>query len=272
MSPITMPSGACDCHFHIFEAARYRYAEARHYTPQDATLDDYLALCNDLSIQRSVLIHPTVFGGDHLSFEDVLRSQGHRMRGVAVVAPDTPDEDIARWHALGARGTRITTIFSGDVNTQTIRRIVDKIKPFGWHVQLLVDVAQRPDLVAQVLDMGATVVVDHMGHHDAATIQQSAGFANLLSQLSQSGIWLKLSAPYRLSADCISDVHVQSLAERYLRVNPDRLVWGTDWPHPSCSNRIPTSQQLLTLMTQWLPDEVIRKKVLADNPARLYWN
>lgn len=263
--------GMCDSHFHIFEAARYPYAEGRHYTPPDATLADYLTLCDRLSIERSVLIHPTVFGADHRSFEDVLRAHPERMRGVAVVSPDTPESSIADWHALGARGTRITTVFSGDVDMPAIKRIVDKIRPFGWHVQVLVDVVQRPDFVAQVLALGAPVVVDHLGHHDAATIQQSAGFANLLTQLRNSSIWLKLSAPYRLSADCATDSHVQSLAERYIHANPKRLVWGTDWPHPACNNILPTHEQLLQLMQRWLPEEPLRQAVLADNPARLYW-
>ncbi|MCB4365526.1 amidohydrolase family protein [Hydrogenophaga taeniospiralis] len=266
-----LPAGACDCHFHVFDAARYPYAPQRHYTPPDATLSSYLALCERFGIERSVLIHPTVFGADHQSFEDILRQHGGHMRGIAVVAPTTPEADIERWHRLGARGTRITTMFSAPPDMQTVEGIVAKVRPFGWHVQLLVDVVQQPDLVAQVQAMGVTVVVDHMGHHAAAAIGQSAGFANLLAQLAEGTAWVKLSAPYRVSPQCHADADVRRLAERYVRTNPQRLLWGTDWPHPSSPHAVPDDEQLVSLVPDWLPDDRVRETVLVHNPTHLYW-
>ena len=193
------------------------------------------------------------------------------MRGVAVVSPATPEADIARWHTLGARGTRITTVFSGGADLSAIEQIVARIKPFGWHVQLLVDVAQHPNLVARVLDMGVTVVVDHLGHHAASAIASSAGFANLLSQLADESVWLKLSAPYRISPQCHLDANVRRLAERYVKANPNRLVWGTDWPHPSSPHPVPDDAQLVSLVADWLPDDALQETVLVHNPTRLYW-
>ena len=266
-----LPLGACDSHFHVFDAARYPYAPQRHYTPPDATLANYLALCNRFGIQRSVLIHPTVFGADHRSFEDILQTHGDHMRGVAVVSPTTPDADIARWHRLGARGTRITTVFSGAPDMQAVAQIVAKVRPFGWHVQLLVDVVQQPDLVAQVRAMGVTVVVDHMGHHAAAAIGQSAGFANLLAQLAEGTVWVKLSAPYRVAPQCHVDADVQRLADQYVSTNPQRLLWGTDWPHPSSPHAVPDDEQLVSLVADWLPDDRLRETVLVHNPTHLYW-
>lgn len=271
MSAGRLPPGSCDCHFHVFDAARYPYAPARHYTPPDAPLADYLALCQRFGLDRSVLIHPTVFGADHRSFEAILTAHGDHMRGVAVVSPSTPEADIARWHALGARGTRITTVFSGGADLKVVEQVVAKIKPFGWHVQLLVDVAQQPDLVARVLAMGLTVVVDHLGHHAASAISQSQGFDNLLSQLADGSVWLKLSAPYRVSPHSHDDADVRRLAERFARANPHRLVWGTDWPHPASPHVVPSDAQLVSLVAEWLPDEALQHTVLVHNPTRLYW-
>lgn len=266
----TLPALACDCHFHVFDAARYPYAPRRHYTPADATLADYLAMCAANGIARSVLVHPTVFGGDHRSFEEILAAHPGRMRGVAVVAPDTPDEAIARWHALGARGTRITTIFGGGPEPKTLERIVAKVKPFGWHLQLLVDVAQRPELVAQALALGIEVVVDHIGHHEAVALRQSAGFANLLAQLREGRTWVKLSAPYRVSAESHGDPAVQRLAEALTGANARQVVWGTDWPHPTSPHPVPSDARLAALACEWLPDAALREQVLVANPARLY--
>ena len=147
---VQLPAGTCDCHYHVFDASRYPYAPERHYTPPDATLKDYLALCTRFGIDRSVLVHPTPFGADHRSFEEVLTLHGDRMRGVAVVSASTTEGDIARWHRLGARGTRLTPVFHGSPQGGAVEDIVAKIKPFGWHVQLLVDVVAQPDLAARV--------------------------------------------------------------------------------------------------------------------------
>ncbi|EJL72312.1 putative TIM-barrel fold metal-dependent hydrolase [Variovorax sp. CF313] len=266
-----LPEGSCDCHFHVFDQARYPYGPYRHYTPQDAPLEDYLASCERFGVTRGVLIHPTVFGADHRSFEDILQRYPARLRGVAVVAPDTSDEDIERWHRLGARGTRITTIFAGDPDFEAIRRIADKVRPFGWHLQLLVDVVQRPRLVAQVRELGVDVVVDHLGHHEARPLLDSAGFANLRSQIAEGAVWAKLSAPYRVSAHCERDPLVQRIVDALSAANIHQLVWGTDWPHPHSPHAVPAEDRLVSLLHDWLPDLALRAQVLVQNPTRLYW-
>lgn len=269
-SPTRLPAGSCDCHFHVFDAAHYPYARERHYTPPDAPLADYLAMCESVGIARGVLVHPTVFGADHRSFEDILARHADRLRGVAVVSPDTPEDDIARWHALGARGTRVTTIFQGP-DLARIREIAARVKPFGWHLQILVDVVSHPNLVAQVRDLDVTVVVDHMGHHGAQALLASKGFANLRAQLLAGEAWAKLSAPYRISADSGRDPLVGEVAQALLRANASRLVWGSDWPHPTSPHPVPSDERLAALALEWLPDEATRQAVLVRNPQRLYW-
>lgn len=266
-----LPAGSCDCHFHVFDGARYPYAPQRHYTPPDATLANYLQMCDRFGIDRAVLVHPTVFGADHRSFEDILLAQAGRIRGVAVVSPDTPEEDIARWHRLGARGARITTVFAGGPPLASIREVVDKVEPFGWHLQLLVDLVEHPELVGQVQAMGVEVVVDHMGHHAAAGLGRSAGFANLRAQLAEGVAWVKLSAPYRLSPASDADADVENLVRAMAAANPDRLLWGTDWPHPASPHAVPDDARLVSLLSEWLPDADLRERVLVRNPTRLYW-
>lgn len=269
---LPMPAGSCDCHFHVFDSAHYAYAAQRHYTPPDAPMADYLAQCARFGIDRGVLVHPTVFGADHRSFEEILQNHSARLRGVAVVSPQTPDDDIARWHRLGARGTRITTVFAGGPNLRAIERIVAKVKPFGWHVQVLVDVVAQPDLVGQVQALGVEVVVDHMGHHGAEGLVKSAGFANLVSLLRDGVAWVKLSAPYRLSATSDADPHLQRLVQALAKANPARLVWGSDWPHPASPHAVPDEARLVSLLFDWLPDAALREQVLLHNPTRLYWS
>lgn len=268
---LRLPAGSCDSHFHVFDAARYPYAAQRHYTPPDATLADYLAMCARFGIERGVLVHPTVFGADHRSFEAILSAQGGRLRGVAVVSPDTPEADIGRWHLLGARGTRVTTVFGNGPGLSAIERIAAKVQRLGWHLQLLVDVMAQPKLLAQVRALGVEVVVDHLGHHRAAELHQSAGFANLLSLLAEGGTWVKLSAPYRLSPACHGDPDIQRVVEALVRANPQRLVWGTDWPHPASPHAVPRDEQLVSQVFEWLPDPALRAAVLVHNPSRLYW-
>lgn len=267
-----LPAGSCDCHFHVFDASRYAYSPQRHYTPPDAPLAAYLASCARFGIDRGVLVHPTVFGADHSSFEEILQAHPARLRGVAVVAPDTPEQDIARWHSLGARGTRVTTIFPGDPDLQAIRRIAEKVKPFGWHLQLLVDVVQRPGLVAQVLDMGVGVVVDHLGHHPAEALSTSAGFANLGAQIAEGRTWVKLSAPYRVTGRFEANPQLTRVVATLVKANPNRLVWGTDWPHPNSPHPVPWEGRLIGLVFDWLADADLQERVLVQNPLRLYWS
>ncbi len=269
----TLPTGTCDCHFHIFDAAQYEYSPQRHYTPPDAKLTDYLAMCARFGIERGVLVHPTVFGADHASFETVLRAQAGRLRGIAVVSPTTAYDDIARWHDLGARGARITTIFGrGEPMLAPVEQVVAKVKPFDWHIQLLVDVLQHPRFVAQVQALGMPVVVDHMGHHAAADLHRSAGFANLCALLREGVAWVKLSAPYRLAPQCDGDADIRRVADSLVQANAERVLWGTDWPHPASPHAVPDDTRIVAQLFDWLPDARLRDEVLVHNPTRLYWN
>ncbi len=266
-----LPPGSCDTHFHFFDQSRYSFTPSRSYTPSDALMLDYNSLRKQYGIDSAVLVHPSVYGADHQSFEDALRENQDWLRGVAVVYPDTSEKDIERWHALGARGARVNALFKGGPEIDGIRQIVEKIKPFGWHLQLLIDIENSPELAQQVCEMGVEVVIDHMGHHAAQALLSATGFSNVLSLLKEGRAWVKLSGPYRISGDSPAYLDVRPVVDQLLEANCKQLVWGTDWPHPSPHYPVPTDQRLVELVFEWLPDAVLREQVLVLNPKKLYW-
>ncbi|MBO1113034.1 amidohydrolase family protein [Bordetella petrii] len=266
-----LPAGACDCHFHIFESpGQYPLAAGRAYTPTPAPRASYQALRAAYGIDRAVLVHPSVYGADHASYEALLAEHAAWLRGVAVAYAHTPDEDIARWHRLGTRGTRVNVLFQGGPTQADIDSIIDKISPHGWHVQLFGDLSRVPDLAPRIAGR-VPVVVDHIGHGQPGQLIGSAGFANLLALLREGRAWVKLSAPYRSSADAPAYPEVRPLVDAILDANPAQAVWGTDWPHPHIPGPMPNDGDLVDLVYDWLPDASIRQAVLVDNPARLYW-
>ncbi|MBX3634179.1 MAG: amidohydrolase family protein [Rubrivivax sp.] len=278
----TLPAGACDCHFHVFEPAAggersglagalaHPLAEPRSYTPTPASLAAYRAMAATLGLQRGVLVHPSVFGRDHASFEALLGSCGAWMRGVAVVYPDTPQRDIERWHALGARGTRCNALFDGGAAERDIPTIVDRVRALGWHLQVLMDVGRDPRQVLQLAELGVPLVVDHFGHVPAAQALQSRGFANLLALVREGRAWVKLSGAYRISPQRRGFGDVAPLAEALLHANPARLLWGSDWPHPAIAPPMPDDGHLVDALIAACSEHELQQ-VLVDNPTRLYW-
>ncbi len=267
-----VPAGACDCHFHVFDSGTaYPLAQVRSYTPTPAPLTAYRAMARTLGLERAVLVHPSVYGRDHTSFEDTLRANSEWMRGVAVVYLDTPGNDIERWHELGARGTRCNALFDGGAALQDLPSIVARVKDFGWHLQVLMDVDKDPDTVVQMADFGVPLVVDHYGHVGADRAMASKGFSNLLALVREGRAWVKLSGAYRISPQRKEYADVRPLTQALLRANPAQLVWGSDWPHPSIAAPMPDDGYLINaLLDSCSPAEL--QQVLVDNPTRLYWN
>lgn len=271
-----LPAGACDCHFHIFEPTpqgdpAYPFAEPRSYTPTPASLSDYRAMTNTLGIERAVLVHPSVYGSDHSSFEHWLTVCGSWMRGVAVAQPDTPLSDLERWHRLGARGTRCNALFDGGVPEEAIPRIVDRVRDFGWHLQVLMNVNRDPRQVIDLAALGVPLVVDHCGHMPAKEALNSPGFNNLLSLVREGRAWVKLSGLYRLTQQRAGFSDAQPLVEALMRANTAQLLWGSDWPHPAIAPPMVDDGDLAQALLGACSDDELQQ-ILVDNPTRLYWS
>lgn len=271
-----LPPGSCDCHFHIFEPTpqgepAYPFATPRSYTPTPASLNAYRAMARALGLERAVLVHPSVYGSDHSSFEHLLKTCGSWMRGVAVAQPDTPLADIERWHSLGARGTRCNALFDGGVPEDSIPRIVDRVRDFGWHLQVLMNVNRDPRQVIDLANLGVPLVVDHCGHVPATEALASPGFNNLLALVREGRAWVKLSGLYRITPQRSGFSDAQPLVEALVRANLSQLVWGTDWPHPAIAPPMVDDGDLVqALLDACNPGEL--QRILVDNPTRLYWS
>lgn len=267
-----LPEGACDCHFHFFqEFERFPLSPAAAYVPTPATVEDYRRMCKAFGIDRGVLVHPSVYGADHSSYEVFMAANLSWLRGVAVAPANVDTASLERWHALGTRGTRINRAFANGPSDRDINIIIDKIKPLGWHAQVFAPLLQEPGLIRQIADRGVPVVVDHLGYGPVDALLASEAFKSLIALMREGQAWVKLSGPYRSSSQMPGYPDLRRIIDALLHANPDRAVWGTDWPHPHV-DAMPNDGDLVDLIFDWLPDAELRQKVLVDNPTRLYWS
>ncbi|HLR12959.1 MAG TPA: amidohydrolase family protein [Burkholderiaceae bacterium] len=269
-----LPAGSCDCHFHVFEdVAVFPVADTATYVPALASLTDYERLCREYGIDRAVLVHPSTYGSDHSSYEKLMQENRHWMRGVVVAPVDVSEKDLERWHDLGTRGTRVNMLYaSARPSMDDLHVIIDKVKPLGWHLQMIADVSVDADALKAVADREIPVVIDHLGHGKPGQLIESAGFATLCALMREGRAWVKLSAPYRLSRQAPQYTETRVLVDALLKAGPEQAVWGTDWPHPNFDGPMPNDGDLVDLAFDWLPDSALQQAVLVDNPARLYWS
>lgn len=265
-----LPKGSVDCHFHVFEdPGQYPYTANRSYTPTLAPWEAFESMNDLIGADRAVLVHPSVYGHDHATFVDTLAAHPHRLRGVAVLPPDVSEREIARLNAAGARGTRVNVLFAGGSQLSDSEGLATRIAPFGWHLQFLADVAANPQLPAQVSKFGVPVVFDHFGHPSVAD-PNHPGFRNLCAAVREGVAWVKISGMYRVVPAAGGWNSIKPFVDALLKANPQRLVWGTDWPHPSISKPMPDDVDLAEMVLDWLPDEQLRQQILVHNPEALY--
>ena len=268
------PEGSCDTHFHVFgNGQEFPLIEERSYTPRKASIGDYRRAFGPLGVDKCVLVQPSVYGRDHSLLKRTLRDAApSAMRGVAVIYEDTPDREIDALHALGVRGARCNALFQGGVPLASLRAVADRIRKWGWHIQLLVNVDEEPSLVQQVAGMGVAVVVDHFGHPGIRSGTAGRGLDNLRSLMKEGQAWVKLSGAYRISETASAiDPAVIPIAHSLVQANPDQVLWGSDWPHPGIEAHSHSGAELARALMDWVPREML-KKTLVDNPARLYWD
>jgi predicted TIM-barrel fold metal-dependent hydrolase len=194
-----------------------------------------------------------------------------------VAGPEVPAAELERWHGLGVRGLRFNHFFRGGqlhyrggVPLDAARVHAPVMRELGWHIQLWIDVKDLPDTLPALRELGLPAVIDHMGRTDARAGIGTPGFQSLLRLLGEGGCWVKLSGAHRVSQNAPDYPEARPLCQALVAANPDRLVWGGDWPHPRMEGEMPDAGHLLDLFQDWVPDADTRRRVLVDNPARLY--
>jgi predicted TIM-barrel fold metal-dependent hydrolase len=281
-----VPAGACDCHTHIHgDPEKFPFFSGRVYTPEMALPDEMAALHKALHMQRVVIVTPSVYGTDNSATLYGMKARGADARGVAVIDDKTPESELDAMGRAGVRGIRLN-LATGGVNDPAVGRqrflaAIERITSRNWHVQMNTNLAMISAIKEQVAASPVAVVFDHFGGARAELGPQQPGFAELVELVRSGQVYVKISAAYRVSRLAPDYADVVPLAQALIGANPDRIVWGTDWPHPAttppggkATDVTPLMQiddgRLLNQLPVWAPDPVIRKKILVDNPARLY--
>lgn len=267
-----LPPGACDCHAHVFgPQSRYPYLPQAAYIPPDALPDDYARMLQTLGCERAVLVQPSVYGTDNTALLDALRSGVFAFRGVAVISDDISDRELENMHRAGVRGVRINLASATPgLTLEQAPRLAARLKALGWHLQFFFDLGKVRDIEERLGKLDIDIVIDHFGRVRAADGVDAPPFQTLLRLLRRENVWAKLIGPYFLSDKMPDFPDVVPFARAVVAAAPDRVVWGTDWPHPSAHGLAPNDGTLADMLLAWIPDEALRKKVLVDNAARLY--
>ena len=265
----------CDCHAHVCgPQSRYPYAANRLYTPHDALPADYRRMLDSLGLERGVLVQPSIYGTDNRALLDALALDPARLRGVAVVPWDVSSAELDRLHAAGVRGVRANIVDlkegKGRLPLHELKTLAKRIQPLGWHVEFLMHVDEFPELDRQLADFPVDVVFGHLGYVPAQKSIREPGFQALLRLMREGKAWVKLTAPYRLTPLAMPYAETDAFAAALLEAAPERLVWGTDWPHVFIKSALPEDRKLLELFEHWVSDPATRRRILVDNPARLY--
>jgi predicted TIM-barrel fold metal-dependent hydrolase len=251
-------------------AARYPWSPARGYTPPDALLEDYAVVQQTLGLERVVVVQPSVYGPDNRCTHDAVVRLGPKGRGVAVLTSDVAETELAQLHQAGFRGTRLNLISPGGVPFDGIDTLAAKIAAHGWHLQLLMTTAMLEAHGARLAALPVDLVFDHFGPLEGSLGADQPAMRSLLELLKGGRAWLKISGAYRVDPGGAPWPAARPFAERLLREVPERLVWGTDWPHPALSGPMPNDGDLLDALWHWCQDAALYRQVLVDNPARLY--
>jgi predicted TIM-barrel fold metal-dependent hydrolase len=267
-----MPAGACDSHVHVFEPdARYPSVETPHYTLPDGGLDKLRRMTEVLSLKRFVIVQPSYYGTNNDCMLDALATTGPIARGVAMLGESYTDEELLDMHARGVRALRLDLFLRSSWPTNDIIAYIEhsvrRTKAIGWHVQFYTPGWVVRDLLPYLTGLEATFVIDHMGYMLESDGLTRADFDRLIDMISRGRAWIKLSAPYRLAKDGNFE-RLKPMARAIIEAAPDRVIWGSDWPHIPEGGK--DTGALVNLLADWAPAAEVRKRILVDNPARLF--
>jgi predicted TIM-barrel fold metal-dependent hydrolase len=274
---LKLPPRACDTHAHIMgPKARYAYSPARVYTPPDCLLPDYLKMLATLGVERAVLVQPSVYGTDNTVMLEAMKAAGDRFRGVAVVADSISDAELKKLDAAGVRGVRVNIVDvkdrkPGTLPMDALTKLARRVAPLGWHMEFLMHADEFPDLDRAFAGFPVDIVLGHLGYMKTDKGLANAGFRALLDLMKAGRAWVKLTGPSRITtAGGLPYADVVPYARALLEANPERVIWGTDWPHVIIKTPMPNDGDLADLLSDWIPDARVREQVLVRNPEKLY--
>jgi 2-pyrone-4,6-dicarboxylate lactonase len=278
-----LPPGSVDAHCHVFgPGAQFPFAPERKYTPCDASKAQLFALRDQLGFARNVVVQATCHGADNRAMIDACRASGGKARGVATLKRTVSDDELRQLHAAGVRGVRFNFVkrLVDFTPKDELLEIASRIQGLGWHVVIYFEAVDLPELWDFFTALPTTVVVDHMGRPDVSKPLDGPEFALFLKFMHEHpNVWSKVSCPERLSlsgpraldGEQAAYRDVVPFARRVVETFPDRVLWGTDWPHPNLKDHMPDDGLLVDFIPHIAPTAELQRKLLVDNPMRLYW-
>jgi 2-pyrone-4,6-dicarboxylate lactonase len=270
------PKGAVDAHCHVFGPGdQFPFAPERKYTPCDASKNELWTLRDFLGFSRNVIVQATCHGADNRALVDALQSSKGMARGVATVKVSITDDELQNLHDAGVRGVRFNFVkrLVDSLPFDDLQVIANRIQDLGWHIVIYFEAAELPELYDFFTSLPTTIVVDHMGRPDVSKSVDGPEFGLFTKLLRENtNFWSKVSCPERLSLVGPSGYKdVVPFARRIVETFPDRVLWGTDWPHPNMKSHMPDDGHLVDIIPQIATTEALQQKLLVDNPMRLYW-
>ncbi len=266
-----LPDGSSDCHFHVF-ADGAPLASPRNYTPRMLTLDDWSAFARFFGISRGVLVQPSVYGEDNGVLLAALAAMPDRLRGVVVPNPGVSDDALRALHGAGVRGIRFNTFNLGGLSLDMVGAFARRVAPLGWHLQFHARSSELGRIAEIAAGLPVPIVIDHFGLLPMADDEaREAGVEDLLRLLEGGRCYIKISATYRVGGRA-RRAAIADVAERLVAARPDRLLWGSDWPHTDLWDEMPDDRDLIEEAVSWLDDDATRRHVFVSNPAELYWS
>ncbi len=277
-----LPPGTVDAHCHVFgPQAAFPFAPERKYTPCDASAAQLSALHDHLGVSRRVIVQATCHGADNSAMLDAVRAADGNARGIATVRPDITDAELRRLDAAGVRGVRFNFLkrLVDAAPREDLTAIARKIAPLGWHIVIYFEAADLPDLESFFASLPLALVVDHMGRPDVTRPAAGPEFSRFLRFAGRGDVWVKVSCPERLTVTGPAAVggerapytDVVPFARRVVEEYPDRVLWGTDWPHPNLTGHMPDDGLLVDFIPRIARTPDLQHKLLVANPTNLYW-
>ena len=273
-----VPEGSVDAHCHVFGPGdEFGFAPERKYTPCDASKQQLWDLRDYLGFSRNIIVQATCHGADNSALVDALESSNGLARGVATIKEDISDAELDKLHAAGVRGVRFNFVkrLVDALPFDSLKRIADRIVTRDWHIVIYFESQDLPELYDFFTSLPTTLVVDHMGRPDVTKPVDGEDFALFLKFMAENeNVWSKVSCPERISVDGPSKEYqdVVPFARKVVESFPDRVLWGTDWPHPNMKSHIPDDGKLVNMIPLFAPTAELQQKLLIDNPMRLYWS